>query len=218
MPPSRAAVDSLPPSAARRGLQRRARRGRGRALLVALALAGVGLPACSEGARYRVLSYFFDGVPEPGATPPPRGYAREIETARRPFLVNEERAAPVAIAYAHEPFRQGDCTGCHNRTTGELVATPRGGLCRSCHPEVPGDLRYVHGPVAVSDCLFCHNAHGSGEPHVLVAEPTQLCLRCHDRGDLSTGAHHANADATGCSACHSAHGGADPYFLRPDRP
>ena len=60
-------------------------------------------PACSESTRYRVLSFFFDGVPRPGATPPPRGYAREIETARRPFLVNEERGEPVAIAYAHEP-------------------------------------------------------------------------------------------------------------------
>ena len=41
-----------------------------------LALMGTGLAGCGDPqSRYKVLSFFFDGVPEPGAPPRPRGVA-----------------------------------------------------------------------------------------------------------------------------------------------
>jgi len=172
------------------------------------------ITSCSDERRHRALTFFFDGVPEPGATPPPQGYAPLIDAQRRPFQVRDQQPAPVAMTYAHEPFRTNDCTGCHNRSSGELVRPANEGLCQSCHADVPGRLRYVHGPVAVGDCAYCHHPHGSAHAHVLVSEPTPLCLSCHARGDLSTGAHHAESETRACSDCHHGHGGQDPYYLK----
>ncbi|MCB9849866.1 MAG: hypothetical protein H6817_04100 [Phycisphaerales bacterium] len=177
-------------------------------LLVAL------IPACSdEATRLRVLRFFFDGVPEPGAVKQ-IGYAPIASRSQRSFRAPPERQLPEVVAYTHKPYRTGDCAGCHDRTSGGVVSTAQEGLCRTCHPTVPGNMRYVHGPVAVQDCLFCHQPHGSMQPALLVSDATTLCLRCHERGDLTEGSHHDELETTSCSDCHFGHGGDDRYFLK----
>ena len=177
-------------------------------ILAAICLLG---GACSEPARYRVLTFFFDGVPVPGQAPAV-GY--EVVRRELPGSAGGRRAQPSVINYTHTPFRKDDCGACHNPTSGQLFSTDREGLCAGCHRDVPGPARYVHGPVAVSDCLFCHHPHGSAYPGVLVAEATALCLRCHARADLSEGAHHADIDERSCIDCHHPHAGDDRFFLK----
>lgn len=174
-------------------------------------VASVALLACNEDNRYRVLNFFFDGVPKPGEKKPV-GYA--VDTSAN-FPEDPEAQKPKRIErYPHTPYRTGDCGGCHDNMTGQLVALPEEGLCLLCHRGLTADLRYVHGPVAVNACTYCHDPHGSLYPGVLLDEPTKLCLKCHTQGDLGAGAHHERLDITACTDCHGAHGGADPFFLR----
>ncbi|HUU83474.1 MAG TPA: cytochrome c3 family protein, partial [Phycisphaerae bacterium] len=177
-----------------------------------------GAAACSETARHRVLSFFLDGVPEPGAVETP-GYP--APDAGAPYdtagPTDGRRVAPRPI-FAHAPYRENKCGACHNPETGQLFQSPQEGLCRGCHPEVPGAVRFVHGPVAVQDCFFCHHYHGSPLPHLLLVEAEETCYRCHDRARVTAGAHHAAVEGRTCLECHHAHGGENRFFLKRDEP
>jgi predicted CXXCH cytochrome family protein len=167
--------------------------------------------ACSEPTRYQVLSFFFDGVPKPG-TKPPKGYPAPGGTDTD--LGPSSRPAAVAPTYSHPPYRENRCGVCHDAGSGLLVRTPQQGLCRSCHPDVPGDVAYVHGPVAVGDCLYCHRPHSSFHPKLLVKEGSAMCLDCHDGKQLTMCPHREAGEGTTCGECHDPHGGADRFFLR----
>jgi predicted CXXCH cytochrome family protein len=182
------------------------------ALLAAAAVVGW---ACAPQARYRVLRFFFDGVPEPGAPPRLPGYPAEPGRG-------EERGGPAGAeskliprtVYAHAPYKEDRCGACHSPQTGELSRSVQAGLCRSCHPGVPGPAPYVHGPVAVSDCLFCHHYHYSVYPKLLLSEATALCLRCHEGADLTAEAHPEPVLRRTCVECHNPHGGENRFFLK----
>ncbi|MCP4251150.1 MAG: hypothetical protein GY778_29280 [bacterium] len=168
---------------------------------------------CSTDARHRVLSFFFDGVPKPGDPVPP-GSDRSAVPGADATATDPAARAPRRPIIAHPPYRENKCGSCHNAQTGQLFRSPADGLCRTCHSDVPGSVRYVHGPVAVSDCLFCHHYHGSPHPALLLEEPTSLCTQCHDRDRLAEGSYHATIESESCSDCHYGHGGDDPFFLK----
>lgn len=176
------------------------------AALLAIALA---LTACTEGTKYRVLSFFFDGVPKPGQAPP---------KGAGPTEPGEAPAGPEAAArpatYVHPPFREDRCGACHSPTDGQLYRSPQEGLCGSCHTDLPGSAPFVHGPVAVRDCLFCHHYHSSAYPKILLDDATALCFRCHDPADLTQGPHHATVGSQPCIDCHDPHAGRDRFFLK----
>lgn len=184
--------------------------------------------ACTESQRYRTLCFFFDGVPEPGARlvaalepGPSDPDAVDAETAPEeepePAPAPEPEPLPGAIR-RHPPYKTFRCASCHETASGRLLRTPQEGLCRQCHENVPGDLRYVHGPVAVDACLFCHHPHGGQFTLQLRANPRDICLRCHDIDDLMEGAHHAGHEKSTCTDCHSGHGGSERFFLKALQP
>ena len=180
------------------------------------ALAGGG--ACSDSTRYRVVKFFFDGVPEPGAAPAPGYPAPPGADFQQP---PEQAGSPTVTARPirpHPPYRDGRCGSCHDRGTGQLFRTPEEGLCGSCHQDLPGPVRYVHGPVAVKSCLFCHHHHGSPRPRLLLAEVTETCFRCHDRARLAATAYHAAVEGRSCTECHNPHGGDNRFFLTRSEP
>lgn len=186
-----------------------------RAIILAAAAAVVPavLAACAATSRYRTLSFFFDGVPVPGASDaaPPDGLGpiQKIADAGP-----TKRSAPVRRYYAHPPYRENRCGGCHDRRTGRLVQEPDDGLCVSCHTDPPGEMVYVHGPVAVNACLRCHHHHTSALPRMLLAEVNELCMACHAptlRTDLEA---HGALDQGSCVDCHDPHGGSDRFFLK----
>ena len=179
------------------------------AFWVALMLAA---SCSSKTTRYRVLSFFFDGVPDPNAPvlekladSPSPGKADKVQKPRREI-------------FAHKPWRENKCRDCHNPDNGMLYETLEKGLCQSCHPEVPGDTAYVHGPVAINDCLSCHDPHKSQYPGLLRDDAKLICFRCHNEADLTKGPGHKSIGEVACIECHDPHGGNDPLFLRQREP
>lgn len=185
------------------------------ALASLLFAACLALSACSESTRYRVLSFFLDGVPPPGTPPPSR---RQYPSGRASGSAPDPTAAPAvtpARLLAHAPYRENRCGGCHDLESGGLVQPLERGLCLSCHPNTPGGATYVHGPVAVQACVVCHHYHASPFPKLLLADPVSTCLQCHERSGLMEGPHHPrDVELLNCTECHDPHGGEDRYFLR----
>jgi len=171
-------------------------------------------PACSPTTKYRVLSFFFDGVPTPGEEEA-RAAAEKEERSGTAAEGEPGRGRPAAPQYyAHAPYRENRCGACHDQQTGEVFRSDREGLCSACHAELTAQARYVHGPAAVGECLFCHHYHTSPIEKLLLHREPDLCHRCHDPADLTQGPHHAAIEAGKCTECHDPHGGADPMFLR----
>lgn len=177
--------------------------------IVAGACATAGLTACAEATRYRVLSFFFDGVPEPGSAPAGTSTADGLLTAPQ----GARRAPPVV--YRHPPYRDGACRDCHDPGGRWVVRTVEEGLCQRCHPTIPGDDTFVHGPVASNGCLSCHHHHESAHPFMLIVAPAELCEHCHERSNLSTGPHHATLEQQPCLECHDPHGGDNRFLVKP---
>ncbi len=169
--------------------------------------------ACSSANRYRVLTFFFDGVPVPGAVPQV-GYSREGGDV--PIdEVDTKVITPIVALIAHMPFRENRCGKCHNAETGGLFRSVEDGLCLMCHAKPQTQYAYVHGPVAVNACLSCHHHHTSPNKHLLLNDDSTMCFQCHDREDLEEGPHHQEQDARSCTQCHHAHGGDNRFFLKP---
>jgi len=183
------------------------------AIFAALLATAVAAPACSEPTRYGVLSFFFDGVPKPGESRP-KGYAYPGTAATRDASGRPPERAALRLVSFHPPYRENRCSACHDSGSGLLFRTPQQGLCRRCHPNVPGQVKFLHGPVAVNDCLACHNPHASAYPRLLLADNKALCFRCHKRADLTPGPYHATTATQACIECHNAHGGDTRFFLK----
>lgn len=185
--------------------------------LTAAAITGLSV-ACNATARYRVLRFFFDGVPEPGQKDAAPEDESEPGQASAAESVGDQASAQPAVApkpyHLHPPFKEFQCRRCHQPAGVALVATPQEGLCSRCHQGIPGDVQYVHGPVAVRDCLFCHHPHESPERGMLLYPPNETCLRCHDRADLTVGPQHAEFEQSLCIDCHDPHGGSVRFFLK----
>lgn len=182
-----------------------------RRLLIGFGAAAVALTwlaACAPDTRYRVLSFFFDGVPEPGAPP------KRVQTGPG-LLVAAPPPRKQVVVYRHPPYVDNKCRECHDPFGSWLTRTPEEGLCQRCHPGVPGPWPYLHGPAAANACLSCHHHHESLHRWLLLVDPKDLCYRCHKQSDLTTGPHHAELAERPCLECHNPHGGADRYFLRP---
>ncbi len=184
------------------------------AILVLVFTAALAVSACSQATKYRVLTFFLDGVPEPGAVARDgEGIEKDLSTPS----ADDGRARRVSTKppqYVHPPYRENRCKACHDPETRQLFSTPQEGLCRRCHTGLPGNVVYVHGPVAVSDCLFCHHHHASTHKNVLLDEPRALCFRCHKRQDLTVGLHHETIDQQLCTECHNPHGADNRFFLK----
>ena len=173
---------------------------------VAFALAA----SCAEPTKYRVLSFFLDGVPEPGK-------ARMAAESGGPALgpaPTIARPEPPSRYYTHPPYRDNRCGSCHDSESGQPVKAIQDGLCLMCHAPIAAAPKFLHGPVAVNQCGLCHHHHESHYPKLLLVDPTATCLACHDRSDLTTGEHHADLEQRTCVECHNPHGGNDRFFLK----
>jgi predicted CXXCH cytochrome family protein len=163
---------------------------------------------CTPTNRYKVLSFFFDGVPNPNA--PAAGVAAGGAGA-------PAAGKTVRTVYYHKPYLDNNCQACH--TSAGQTFSPLGMLdsrmCLKCHQSVTRQYPVMHGPVALGDCLWCHSPHESTYAHLLKAPDPQVCVQCHERDLLpSLPAVHQDP-AAGCLQCHMGHGGNAHKFLRP---
>lgn len=176
-----------------------ARLAAGLLLLVAvLTLLGCG----DANRRYRILSFWFDGVPDPNAST---------------FKTKQTGASGRPI-YVHRPYAENKCDSCHQNNSSDDVFTRtqvQADACYQCHRDVPGRYAAMHGPVASGRCTLCHAAHQSTEPHLLKYPSPRVCQTCHETSSLGQRpAEHLDPKAD-CLSCHQGHGGDDLRMLKP---
>lgn len=156
--------------------------------------------ACSSPRNTRVMSFFFDGVPEAG-----EAETSGVETISQ--AVPEDSSSIIladARVYWHEPYRDKECSACHDpddRSLGDESS-----LCLSCHGAEIRVFPFEHGPYSGSYCTECHNPHKSEVEHLLLAGKNELCGKCHNTSDLTVDSFHSIAAEGECSRCHASHG------------
>lgn len=183
----------------------RSQLGGGVAKLAALALVAFGATAlfagCSNAKHHRVLSLFFDGVPDPDAVVVSTSPAVEASVGRQLVRPGE-----------HGPYAAKLCNSCHDAQRASALIVPAEQLCLRCH-EFDTTKAFVHGPLASGGCLVCHEPHSSANRYLLVSASDGFCLHCHDRSALSAVDGHAGEIAN-CTDCHDAHMSDRKFLLR----
>lgn len=160
------------------------------------------LSGCEPMTRYRTLSLFFDGVPNP----------EEEEALQARNAQAGGRVKQAAATYRmHGPYAARLCSACHQAGTNALVL-PIEQLCFKCHL-LQFDKKYVHGPVAAGGCKTCHDPHGSSYPFLLVSEARIFCFKCHSEKDIARNEVHKGVTEQ-CTVCHDAHTSDAVYLLR----
>ncbi|MCC7390417.1 MAG: hypothetical protein IT431_16815 [Phycisphaerales bacterium] len=147
--------------------------------------------------NYEVLSYFFDGVPDPNAP---------IGSPGVPL-----RQSPTYSI--HEPYADKKCVDCHGRRFQMSAVEPA--VCLQCHETITDAQPLMHGPVAAVACLWCHTPHESPYAALLKGPDREVCGACHTPemlGAAKTPEHEPDS-AVSCLECHSGHGGTSRYFL-----
>lgn len=158
---------------------------------------------CSVEKNYALLSFFFDGVPDPNSPAPGSG-----------GMFARQRGVDYVI---HKPFDEGQCQECHTDFSDLGAIRGNSNVCLKCHGDVPTQFTYMHGPVAAVNCLWCHQPHQSTVKALLRQEAPALCQRCHNDRVLKVAHPDKPADAVAnCLECHDGHGGSARYFLKPD--
>ncbi len=174
--------------------------------------------SCDEVERYRVLSFFFDGVP-------PLVEERiissdEVMDANSGLPLTEGVVQGKRVERAHGPSRS--CKLCHQRLDKSKWATPQltkrtPEICYDCHDNYAASASglYVHGPVAVGACDFCHDPHTSSYDYLLIDSDPELCYRCHNQKSIESIPAHTTDMSSGCRPCHEAHSSSKKKLLRP---
>ncbi len=188
---------------------RRSRGALGRAAGVLLCLCAAGAwVGCSVERNYKVLTFFFDGVPDPNAPKPaadsPAGLQLDI------------RQSP---SYSiHRPYADDQCSECHADRQVRIGGRDST-VCLKCHKETLPVHAVTHGPVDANACLWCHVPHESAYAVLFKAPARDVCSQCHTPEMLVSARVPEHADAgRSCLECHFGHGGEQRYFLKPSAP
>ncbi len=167
---------------------------------------------CGPVARYRVLSFFFDGVPVPPQVGVPYGPPDEdeepgtVRVARSRPATRPGQAEELPFSFLHAPFERRQCTQCHVRET-SFTGETAWGTCRTCHADYYklAANEWMHGPVAAGMCNFCHQAHKAQYPHLLKRPERELCFSCHEEKPTLAAPYHQGIRQWACAKCHDPH-------------
>jgi predicted CXXCH cytochrome family protein len=194
-------------------------------LTVAIAL----LAGCNTKKNYKLLTFFFDGVPNPAAT---NGAATSANTT--PVLGN---ARPVPMTFPgakadsfvhHPPYDSGTCKDCHEDRFSVQMKGPLKDVCFACHDDFLAGTKVQHQPATyigrlpgpnlsktAQGCSSCHNPHGSPFRHMLLSESQSLCWECHDNFLTNAAAKftHPPVVTNNCLNCHQPHVSKFPKLL-----
>ena len=163
------------------------------------------LSACATPQeRYKVLSFFFDGVPNPDA----------------PKLVQQENTVgpqviTASIVSRHKPYLDGKCGSCHQNASGTIMEFDEAyKACVRCHTKIADEYPKMHGPVSRGACQWCHTGHDSPYPVLFRDDPIKVCTQCHDAQLLGPIPAQHTDGRTSCLTCHFGHGGHSRNFLK----
>lgn len=167
-------------------------------------------PGCSVKKNFKTLSFFFDGVPEPG-TKSEAGSTKGRDSSPARKRTGTKPDNWVKIVSHHKPYAEKKCAECHNTRSISFLRQQKEKLCFSCHEKEKYTGEFLHGPVSVGACLACHLPHESKYERLLKANTPQLCIDCHtawDRRDVKT-----HSKGKTCIQCHNPHAGSNRFFL-----
>jgi len=167
---------------------------------------------CTPERRYRVLSFFFDGVPDPNA---PAQLSGAVDDEGNPIGPGGT-AVPRLSVVLHKPYADNQCQSCHEGASGsfESFQPLEPSICLKCHQDTPTQYPVMHGPVAAVECLWCHTPHESSIAGLLKQAAPAVCTQCHDRELLSAQPPEHFMPDKSCLSCHVAHGGQKHGLLR----
>lgn len=166
--------------------------------------------SCSPKSGYRVLSVFFDGVPDPDISES----LVMIDSSQIHGEINTEAVSQKNTELVfHVPYKEKDCGSCHNMNSMGKLTEPMPSLCYQCHENFSEQYKLLHGPVDAGFCTECHNPHQGKNEYLLTRKGQDLCLYCHDPDDVFKGEVHSAIDETDCTECHNPHGGEERYYF-----
>jgi len=169
-------------------------------------------PGCSTTHNYKVLSFFFDGVPEP--THETTFHLNDTINGSDADILAQNLIPSLPQTQFHQPYQNKQCNSCHDQGKMGTLKKPMPDLCYQCHENFSENYKVLHGPVGGGQCTMCHSPHMSLNKDLIIRTSQSLCLYCHDsREVLEVSAHQDMKDIT-CTECHNPHGGADRNLLR----
>ena len=174
---------------------------------------------CSTPKNYKILSFFFDGVPLPKNDITTSTLNGEINSNSNIDSTQKKKSdalaaiVPQLTEFVHKPFGDKDCNACHELGRKVILKMDVPDLCYSCHKKFDTLYTELHGPVAGGMCNSCHQPHNSKFQKLLITENnSDLCYNCHVEADILQNPVHK--DKSACLKCHNPHGGKTNKFLK----
>ena len=169
--------------------------------------------SCSPQKSYVLLSFFFDGVPDPNIS--------ELVVFPDSILVADTSNVIIAsnivvrpLFVSHAPYSERKCGNCHDRGNMGKTIEPQPQLCYKCHNNFEKEYKSTHGPVGGGHCTACHEPHKSKSENLLISPAQKLCISCHDSSLVYNSDFHVDNLITECLECHNPHGGENRFVLQ----
>ncbi len=212
-------------------------------VLVTIVLTGIWILTvigCDRRAKYKVLTFFFTGVP-PLEEKRQAAVETEEEKTLKAAKIKEEMVAAKQSIFSHPLFFSRQCEACHKASAGFSIPGQKeegdpifrkgGGMpgplvlpikeiCIKCHEHLSEsnareNQLWIHAPVGKGECNKCHDPHQSTNPGILIEPPEKLCIQCH-REYLAENISEYHNGPKECLSCHTPHIGKDKSMLVKD--
>jgi len=180
---------------------------------------------CDRQSRYKVLTFFFEGVPDPNAVRAKAAVSVStgIDENTKTIIIEKPKTPAELALYKQKHHSRHkflkDCDKCHEgglRTGIKELRQPMPDLCYSCHKDFSRLGKYLHGPINVGECVFCHDLHGTLYIKLQKEPQPKLCYNCHRRESISEIENHKKVLDLICTECHDPHVSSLPKMMKKD--
>lgn len=178
-------------------------------------LIGLLVVSCSPKISHNVLSFFFDGLPDPIVS----SDITPIDT-----LNNNDTQTKISTLgipsrpslFFHYPYQEKECMSCHDENSIGNLTMPEPDLCYMCHEDFNNEFKFLHGPVSAGYCTLCHEPHMSETEKLLVKPGQDLCIFCHNSKNILNNEPPTETEDSDCINCHNPHGGNEKNLFLSD--
>ena len=167
---------------------------------------------CSPASNYKLLSTFFDGVPNP------KDDTKSADSIAVHSISIKKLEPSVAQTktgiFLHPVYQKKQCDRCHDINHAYRLLERQPDLCYRCHENYNKRYEFIHGPVAAGYCISCHHPHKSEYRKLLLLKTDRICTHCHESGDVILNPAHKSINDINCIDCHNSHGGKNFNMLK----